>query len=232
MHLGLYLGFLAYEAIRRDWKNVILISTVGVVNGVGWALCQNWRWAPHVWPNVNFNWWRCWESCGGISIGAAYGVAYFLVNRKLSAEQRQHEDQQLGNGYPNLERFAVYGGLIFGLGLSIKNGLKGWANLYLGNEDHWNQVLWAVIGPVMLCGLAVLIFWIRLRPIPRGFAGDLFPNDYRLVWLVLIIQNIIAQLVTGPWTVWNEMAFKIYYLLLMALSATIIYHFHLMKKLG
>ncbi len=43
-HLGLYLGFLAYEAGRRDWRNVILILTVGLVNGAGWALCQNWRW--------------------------------------------------------------------------------------------------------------------------------------------------------------------------------------------
>jgi hypothetical protein len=42
--------------------------------------------------------------------------------------------------------------------------------------------------------------------------------------LVLITQNVIAQLVTGPWTVWNEMAFKIYYILLMAISGTIIYH--------
>src|SRR5262249_12389021 len=178
-HLGLYLGFLTYEATRRDWKNVILISTVGVVNGIGWSLCQNWRWAPHVWPNVNFNWWRCWESCGGISIGAAYGLAYYLVNRKLSADEKQDEIAA-GNHFPNLERFAAYAGLLVGLGLSIKNGLKGWANLHLGNENYWNQILWAAIGPAMLCVLLVLIFWIRMRPIPPGFTGDLFPNDYHL----------------------------------------------------
>jgi hypothetical protein len=48
MHLGFYLGFLGCEAARRDWKNVILIATVGLLNGLGWAVCQNWQWAPHL----------------------------------------------------------------------------------------------------------------------------------------------------------------------------------------
>jgi len=76
-HMGWYLGFLLFEVARREWKNVVLILTVGVVNGAGWALCQNWKWAPDVWPNSNFNFWRCWESSGGISIGIALGIAYF-----------------------------------------------------------------------------------------------------------------------------------------------------------
>jgi len=75
-HMGFYLGFLLFEAGRRDWKNVKLILTVGVVNGLGWALCQNWQWAARVWPDGHFNFWRCWESSGGISIGIAYGLAY------------------------------------------------------------------------------------------------------------------------------------------------------------
>jgi len=37
--------------------------------------------------------------------------------------------------------------------------------------------------------------------------------------------KILAQLVTGPYTVWNEMAFKIYYLLLLVISAIILRHF-------
>jgi hypothetical protein len=81
-HLGLYLGFLAFEIGRRDWRNVRLILTVGLVNGLGWSLLQNWKWAYVFWPGFNFNFWRCWESSGGISIGIAYGVAFFLVNRR------------------------------------------------------------------------------------------------------------------------------------------------------
>src|SRR5205814_4952883 len=114
---------------------------------------------------------------------------------------------------PNLERFGAYLGLLLGLGLALKNGLKGWANIYLANEEHWNHVLWQIIGPCMLGALVLLLVWIRLRPLPAGYTGDIFPHDSALVWLVLLTQNIIAQLVTGPYTVWNEMAFKIYYVL-------------------
>ena len=45
-HLGYYLGFLLFEVVRRDWKNVVLILTVGIINGAGWAALQNWEWAP------------------------------------------------------------------------------------------------------------------------------------------------------------------------------------------
>jgi hypothetical protein len=74
-HLGVYLGLLLFEALRRAGKNIVLILTVGLVNGAGWALLQNWTWAKRVWPGAHFNFWRCWESSGGLSIGIAYGIA-------------------------------------------------------------------------------------------------------------------------------------------------------------
>lgn len=224
-HLGLYLGFLAYEAGRRDWKNVALILAVGILNGAGWALCQNWKWAGSLWPGASFNFWRCWESSGGISIGIALGIAYYLVNRPDPADASEGPA-----GHPNLERFAAYAGLVFGLGLSLKNGLKGWANIYLGHEGYYNSVLWRIIGPLMLVLLIALAVWIRSRPLPKDFRGDVFPHAYGLVSAVLILQNVIAQLVTGPLNSWNEAAFSIYYLILFSLSAVIIYHFQTVKR--
>jgi hypothetical protein len=225
-HLGLYLGFLLFEVGRRDWKNVKLILTVGLLNGLGWALCQNWQWAARVWPDAHFNFWRCWESSGGISIGIAYGVAYYLVNNRMS------ESDLAGQGTrsdPNLERLGAYLGLLLGLGLSIKNGLKGWCNIYIGNENYWNGVLWKIILPLMLLILLAILVRIRRRPLPRPFAGDVFPHAYWLVWLMLIVQNVIAQLITGPWAVWSEIAFSFYYVLLFLISAVILYHYHVLK---
>jgi hypothetical protein len=182
-----------------------------------------------VWPQANFNWWRCWESCGGISLGIAYGLAYYLVNRPSCSEEAAKLEVRRPRDL-NLERFGGYFGLLLGLGLSIKNGLKGWVNIYIGNEEHWNHILWMIVGSAMLLCLASLVAWIRLRPLPRDFRGDLFPRAYRLAWLVLITQNVIAQLVTGPHSNWNETAFSIYYLLLFIISAVILHHFHHMKS--
>ena len=284
LHLGLYLGLLTYETLRRDWKNVVLIFTVGTINGAGWALCQNWKWAPSVWPNANFNWWRCWESSGGISIGIAYGVAYFLANGRMSDEERAIVRSRrtiagpnlewlivyLGltalfcailltgglwgriylvvglvfgiayyliqrnasaaepaapteaNGDPNLQRLGLYLGLLYGLGLSLRGGLKGWFNIYRGNEEYWSAMLWQILGPCFLVCLVALFGWTLLRPLPRNFRGELFPRATGLMWLVLVLQNVIAQLITGPLNDWNEFAFSIYYALLFAITAVIV----------
>jgi hypothetical protein len=355
-HMGVYLGLLLYEVFRREGKNVVLILTVGLVNGAGWALCQNWTWARGVWPGSTFNFWRCWESSGGVSIGVAYGVAYALVNREMSGGERaalasrrsiagpnfewllvflglawllgrllrphlggwgdlyvgvvllsgaayylrnrrtapgpltppRHEQgpgtgwaaavlaaaltaslflpgRQAGwsdvagpgavlflgcawylahrpafdeeartttpaGGDPRLERFGLSLGLLTGLGLSVRNGLKGWCNIYLGHEDYWSGRLWEVLGPVFLAGLVAVAAWALLRPPPQGPSARRFPHGYGLMWLVLVVQNVIAQLVTGPPTEWNEVAFSIYYLLLFLLSATVVFHYQTLRE--
>jgi hypothetical protein len=292
-HLGFYLGFLLFELGRRDWKNVLLILTVGVVNGLGWALCQNWQWAARLWPDAHFNFWRCWESSGGISIGIAYGLAYYLVNRRMTDHEKAQQGERLADGRinlewlvvyllvllalslffipalhgrwgvvyfslaaafgiayyllnrgkpdeagegkllsredPNLERFGAYVGLLLGLGMSIRNGLKGWFNIYVGNERYWDRILWQIAGPVLLVCLLAILARLLWRPLPRHFKGDTFPHSYCLIWLVLIVQNVIAQLITGPHSSWPEMAFSIYYVLLFLISAVIVYHFHSRK---
>ena len=54
-------------------------------------------------------------------------------------------------------------------------------------------------------------------------------DAYGLMWLVLIVQNAIAQLVTGPPTEWKQMAFSIYYVLLFTITAVVVFHFHSMQ---
>jgi hypothetical protein len=355
-HMGCYVGFLLYEAGRKEGQNVLLILTVGVVNGAGWALCQNWKWAPGFWQGSNFNFWRCWESSGGISIGIAYGLAYYLVNREMADRERAmlasrrsiagpnfewllvyfglswllslflrpalggwgslyfsvvilfgaayylrnrrtvvngsgadpreaeagsriewgtvcltlaliaglflpgrqaerygvvgsgvalalgfawylskretfDEEARIANpasGDPSLERLGLYLGVLTGLGLSIRNGLKGWFNIYLGDEDYWGRRLWEILGPAYLACLLAIVLWNLIRA--RNPGARCFPRAYPLIWLVLIVQNVIAQLVTGPLTQWNEAAFSIYYLLLFLLCPTIVFHFHAMRE--
>jgi len=162
-----------------------------------------------------------------VAIVTAGGIAWYLFRRKTFDEQKGTGTSSGGD--PNLERFGLYVGVLFGLGLSIRNGLKGWCNIYIGNEDYWSGVLWQILGPVFMVFLAAIAAWILFRPLPRNFRGDPFPHAYAIVWLVLIVQNALAQLVTGPPTAWNEVAFNIYYGLLFAVTAAIVIHYRCMK---
>jgi hypothetical protein len=455
-HAGYCLGFLFFEAARRDWKNVLLVSTVGVLNGLGWALCQNWKWAAQVWPDASFNFWRCWECCGGISIGIAFGVAYFLVNRKEAREAQVARELRLGRttlsrewllaaglllligwtqfwpaardlraaaaqgtsnaadawgviccgaavicllaalahrflmgnvaeedrrrlwrhqslehwvgiglmlvlgwfirnevtagfgdgvrqpawtgllgpgniyfsivvaycfvrlpggawrpapraasaigdfnpeaaadpwgldwlttylclaviliaaigiqlvtwwkapvwfgvvgaaygmGYylltsrqangdfacdPNLERWGAFVGLLYGLGLSLRKTLKGAANVYLGDEKYWDRVCWNWVALVMLVCLLAGLVWLLHKRLPKNFRGDRFPHAAAILWLVLLTQNVMAQVVTGPVfgprASWNNFMFNLLYVLLFALTAVVVYHFQFMKS--
>jgi hypothetical protein len=363
-HMGYYVGFLLFECLRKDWKNVVLILTVGILNGLGWALFQTWKWAPGIWKDANFNWWRCWESSGGLSIGFAFGIAYFLVNRRMSDDEmstvakrrslagpnfewlvvfgglasylgmflqsqtegwstyclaileifaviyylanrrnslnssdlsprslwtevctkpewgavaigiantlilflprilgrrtamqygvfpvaavsvagliwywmnhaRFDEERRLATpdqGDPNLERMGLYLGLLFGLGHSARSGLKGWFNIYLGNEDYWSRVLWNIMGPLFVLGVLAIVVCILFRPLPTKFQGVLFPHSYAAIWLVLIVQNVLGLLVTGPLSNWVEMQFAIYYVQLFLITAVIVVHYKLVKQ--
>ena len=148
----------------------------------------------------------------------------------MSAEELARETARWTKPRPNLERLGVYLGLLLGLGLSIRSGLKGWANIYLGNENYWSDLLWLIFAPLLLLCLGAIALWIRLRAVAQDFQGDLFPHSYRLIWIVLITQNFLAQLVTGPPTLWNEFVFSIYYLLLFILSGVIIHHFQTLRR--
>lgn len=444
-HLGFYLGCLLFELGRRDWKNVTLITTVGLVNGLGWSLLQNWHWAKTLWPNME-NLWRGWETSGGISIGVALGLAYYLVNRRSApcacaktparngfpifgvcsmsfmtvillwyvvanagslfsagwaahlpfcavllyglglyfwrlratlvgaAESSESAIPKLGTWaihfglmalvawfmmgplelfgtpapltpwwarfdylfvgatglygilffatalwktltvrpeeresiapffqrYPNLDwlaiylfltiiacsflrgeipawngwlwiaqetppawigalglaclvlfgvvwcalsyfspregdggldRFAVHLGLLFGLGLSIKNGTRGWARIKYGEADEylWGDLYWRYIGPAVLLVLVVIVGLALMRRFMAPKEGDRVPHAWAFMVLVLVVQNTLAHVVTGPLTDWKEAIFNLYYVLLFFLTATILYHYHFIQ---
>jgi hypothetical protein len=284
--MGLYLGFIAFEIFRRDWKNVTLMTSVGLINGVGWSLLQNWTWAEKIWPGAQFNFWRCWESSGGISIGIAYGVAYYLVNRRMSDSETaqfakdserkpdlmwlgaylatvaliwfiapeimpvwtatglavvaagfgiayytraQGQGREWSIDGQILERWGAYAGLVLGLGISIKCGLKGWANIYYEGQADWDAFFFPYVGPAMIVVLFGVAVWLLRRTPTRNAETDSFPHAYAIVWLVLIVQNIIAQMVTGSPGNWVEMAFALYYVLLFFISAVIVHYFHVMN---
>jgi uncharacterized membrane protein len=120
--------------------------------------------------------------------------------------------------------------LFAGLGLSLQYGIKGWFNTYGYDERVWDRRLQHALAPdylLMVFGIAV---WVLVWPLPRNFRGNIFPHAAAAMWLVLLMQNAIAQAITGPLTDSNERAFSIYYGVLFAFTAVTVVHFQLVKK--
>ena len=61
---------------------------------------------------------------------------------------------------------------------------------YLGvnepDERLAGSLLWQHLGPVYLICLLIFALWILSRPLPGNYRGNLFPNAYGILWLVLV----------------------------------------------
>jgi hypothetical protein len=153
---------------------------------------------------------------------------YFVRHRKFENEKLATTPR---DGDPNVERLGLYLGLLAGLGLSIQYGLKGVLNTYGYDEKVWDRRLQQVLAPIYLVVLLGIAACILVRPRPRNFRGQIYPHAAAAIWLVLFVQNAIAQAITGPLTHWQEVAFNIYYVLLFAITAVTVVHFQSLKKL-
>ncbi len=229
LFMGIYLGFLAYEVYRKDWVNVKLIMLVGGIAGGLWSALQVIQYMPALYPTDGFNWWRVWESSGGAAIGLAYGVAYYYCNRSLAPGDSNQRVQPYSK-HPNAEKVLVYLALILGLGYAIINGTKGFNNIYFGNDDTLSQPTFI---PVIVAGVALLVYVIhatRKTPLQVKDARDPIPRYMTLFYIVYFTQRGIGLLVTGakagdvwgPWASWPELAFFLYYLILMVFDIVIL----------
>jgi hypothetical protein len=167
-----------------------------------------------------------WSAIVFAFMAIVFGIGYYQMGQR---EPLGGSASWPVNG-PVLERWGAYMGIVLGMGLSIKNGLKGWANIHLGDERLWNDRFWYVAFVVMYFALiAILVSLLRQRPSEK-LDADPFPRAYALLWFVLIVQNIVALLVTFSPSNWVEIAFCIYYLLLFVISGAVVYHYHIVKK--
>jgi hypothetical protein len=157
-------------------------------------------------------------------IVAAFGIAYYQL------AHRSDGSRVLRSKSSSRERWGAWLGLVYGLGLSLRKALKGGANLYVGNEDAWDNFFWNWVSLGMLGCLVVGMFRVLKRPKQQDAAGDVFPKAYGIIWLVLIAENLLAQVVTGPlWgprASWYEFAFSLLYIILFLLTTVIVFHYN------
>jgi hypothetical protein len=75
-----------------------------------------------------------------------FGIGWYPLRRKAFEAEKIKNTPIKGD--PNLERLGVYLGLLMGLGLSLRNALKGWFNIYMGDEEYWSRTLWHSIDSI------------------------------------------------------------------------------------
>ena len=78
-HLGLFLGFLAFEIARRDWRaaGVMLVMALGFA--IPFSLGGYWHTLNDL--PLQLSWWKNWEMTIGLGGGLAFGIAFYLFNR-------------------------------------------------------------------------------------------------------------------------------------------------------
>ncbi|MCA9040852.1 MAG: hypothetical protein KDA65_10930, partial [Planctomycetaceae bacterium] len=129
-------------------------------------------------------------------------------------------------GDHNIHNWGLYLGLLIGLSISIRSGLKGWMNIYWGNENYWSALFWNYYTAIVPALLVVLGLWFISRTPQKNWYYSSLRKQYAIVWVVLIIQNILAQMITGPSTSWSEFGFDFYYILLFIISGLIVHSVH------
>jgi hypothetical protein len=171
---------------------------------------------------------------GCVFAGVTWGAAWWFVAQSPDGERRRRYD----SGW-------IVPALTIGVGLSGDRGRMQWPHFFDGRlmTDAGRGAfvpipraygfLWMFLAGVPWAGLgACLLAWCGSLRTTRWWhwALRVACHAYGLMWLVLVVQHVIGQLVTGPPTDWNEVAFSLYYLLLFLLSGTIVFHAQALRE--
>ena len=225
---GMYLGFLAYEIVRKDWHNVKFITVVSIITGILWMIFMyTWQVAvPNALPDVSFNWWRCWETSGGIGIGVALGIGFYIYNKKLPDNHPMQREMQHSK-YRNGERLiGVYFALALALAYSVMNGIKGWLHIQFPNYPELNttQLAWALPVSVLIFMIWFSIVYVTMKnPFQLNDGKDNLSDFTKIFIPIYVIHRVIGLGVT--WSIVpdiSETAFFIYYLVLSGIDFTIL----------
>lgn len=180
-HVGLFIGFVAYEAARRDWRAVAVIVTMAL--GFALPFSVGGYWQTFNGSALHISWWKNWEMTIGLGGGLAFGLAFWWFNRP-GKECRQ----PLGS----LPRMLFQTGILLWLPtVAIMKGLtEGCCELT--KED----LTPAGYGAVLILATGYLAIWLwmdRAEEAPK--CADGYVLSYRSIGALQIL------LIFSGWTV-------------------------------
>ncbi|MBD3188137.1 hypothetical protein GF325_14975 [Candidatus Bathyarchaeota archaeon] len=246
MWMGAYLGFIAHEMLRKEWRTVKMALLVGAITGIWWMFFQ-WLIEVNVGqdPPFDFNWWRVWEALSGTGIGISYGIAFFLFNKRRAPKQVLERDVQPFSKTPNLAKlFGVELSLIATVGYNLRNGIaSGLKETFLeppvnewldgGGSIPTDLLEFLLNAPKLLVLIVILAYSIPIglfvvhhhvkhrESYRKGMVDGHGPIDYFTVG-ILGIQLMLGFFATGRWADPVSSWFLLFYVLLMAGAMTLV----------
>lgn len=152
-HMGLFLGFLAFEIGRRDWRAVGMMAVLSVGFAIPFSLGGYWQ--TLYGSTLHLDWWKNWEMSIGLGGGLSFGLAFFLFNRPESTSpSRESSPAEM-----------IWGGVV-PLSLAgcsvVINACKGVVDIHNLDVPNWAGVTGASLW-VLLFALIVVWWIVRIR---------------------------------------------------------------------
>jgi len=177
LHSGLFLGFLAFELWRRDWRAVGMMLVLALGFAIPFTVGGYWHTLNE--SGLQIDWWKNWEMSIGLGGGLAFGLAFRLFNRPLpgiTSPAVSSKEMLFGGGLP-LWLVSV---------VTVAGACNGFSNIH-GLEG-------TVCNGVPLC----LVF---LLPAGLGFAWwiyrELRKNGNAIIPASLLATTLILIILAG-----------------------------------
>lgn len=199
-HVGLFLGFLAFEIARRDWRAVGVMLVMSLGFAIPFSVGGYWHTLND--SALQISWWKNWEMSIGLGGGLAFGLAFYLFNRP---------DFTMTPRTTTIGELLAGAGIPMGIGVVqiLTGGYDGFRRLH---DLPWPELPDAseaiVLGGIALTGLAFLLWsrwqispddsqpgpsipwWILMEPIDLivivGFLISI-PKEMKLANTVLLV---------------------------------------------
>jgi hypothetical protein len=175
-HVGLFLGFLGHEVLRRDWRAVSVMGLLGLGFAVAFSAGGYWH-TFHGHP-LGLDWWKHWEMSIGLGGGLSLAVLFRCYNRP--AGMPRPAASRAERYWTALTLWIVGGGV-------VANAWDGFVTIHgLAWPGAYRAALTVLY--LLLAG-AILIRWL-------SGAADALPG--RVVAGLLVLLGVAGYLVSVP----------------------------------
>jgi len=180
-HVGLFLGFLAFEIARKDWRAV----GVMLVMGLGFAIpfSAGGYWHTMYRTGIPIGWWKNWEMTIGLGGGLAFGLAFYLFNRPLRETPKPLN--------PGRQIAAAGIPIVIGLAQILMGGYEGFRRLHkLDIAELPDLSALLVLGGMLLVSLAAIPL-SRKMPAENAKPIPAWPM-FGIIGLIIVIGFAIS----------------------------------------